>query len=141
MLGREQPYGMPTSMMEILHINPSTFTDNIANVYSPILASGSAIGNPGRTIQPQVRMGFGSQAMPTLTTNYVMSMRQQLNESNHDMVNTLTQQMGNIFSPLIRNTNQSYQQLATQMSRIVDFFGASQMPIQPIVQPQLVPKI
>lgn len=50
-------------------------------------------------------MGFGSQAMTTLTTNLVMAMRQQMDESNHDMINTLTQQMGTIFNPLIQNTN------------------------------------
>lgn len=47
MLGREQPYGMPTSMMENLHMNPSTFANNVANSYSSPLASGSIIGNPG----------------------------------------------------------------------------------------------
>lgn len=51
-LGREQPYGIPTSMMESLHINPSTFTNNTSNTYSQILAFGSVIGNHGRTIPP-----------------------------------------------------------------------------------------
>lgn len=41
----EQPYGMPS-----LHTNPSTFADNAVNAYSSILASGSAIGNPGQTM-------------------------------------------------------------------------------------------
>lgn len=54
MMGREQPYGMPTSMMENLHTHPSKFADNAANAYSPLLASRLAIGNPGRTIQPQI---------------------------------------------------------------------------------------
>lgn len=71
------------------------------DVYSPILASDSAIGNPSRTLQPQVGMRFGSQAIPTLTTNYVMTMRQEMNESNHNMVNMLTQQMVIIFNQLI----------------------------------------
>lgn len=107
--GCEQPYGMPTSMMASLHTNPSTFNDNVENAYSPILAYGLAIGNPKWTIQPQAGKGFGSQAMPTLTTNFMLEMRQQMDESNHDMINTLTQQMDIIFNPLIQNTNQSYQ--------------------------------
>lgn len=34
MSGHEQPYVIPTSMMESLHTNPSTFADNAANAYS-----------------------------------------------------------------------------------------------------------
>lgn len=90
MLGREQPYGMLTSVMENLHTNHSTFADNVANVYSPLLASGSTIGNPGRTIQSQLGMRFSFQAMSTFTTNFVMAIKQQMDECNHDMVNTLT---------------------------------------------------
>lgn len=34
MLGHEQPYGMPRSMMANLQTNPVTFADSIANTYS-----------------------------------------------------------------------------------------------------------
>lgn len=47
-----------------------------------------------------------------------------MDESNYDMVNMLTQQTGTMFNPLIQNTNHSYQQLAHQMGRISDLFGA-----------------
>lgn len=57
------------------------------------------------------------------------------------MVNTLTQQIGTIFNPLIQNTNQSYQQLATQMNWIADFFGAPQAQVWPVVQPQVVRQV
>lgn len=43
--------------------------------------------------------------------------------------------MGTIFNPLIQNTNQSYQQLETQMNQIADFFGTPPMQIRPIIQP------
>lgn len=101
---------MLTTMMASLRNNPSIFASNVANAYSPIMVSGLAISNHGRTIQPCVGIGFRSQVTPALTTNFVMVMRQQVDTSNHDMVNTLTQQMGAIFNPLIQNTNQSYQQ-------------------------------
>jgi hypothetical protein len=52
-----------------------------------------------------------------------MSLRQQIDESNHEMVNLLTHQIGTVFNPLIQNTNDSYQMLAYQMGRIADFFG------------------
>lgn len=44
-----------------------------------------------------------------------------MNESNHEMLHMLTQQMGTILRPLIQDSNQSYQQLATQITRIGDF--------------------
>ncbi|XP_045831224.1 uncharacterized protein LOC123922561 [Trifolium pratense] len=58
-----------------------------------------------------------------------------MDESNHEMVNTLTSQLGTILNPLINNTNDNYQLLAHQMGRIADFFGTPAMPnqnIQPI---------
>jgi len=45
----------------------------------------------------------------------MMLFRQQIDESNHEMVNLLTQQIGTEFNPLVQNTNQGYQALATQM--------------------------
>jgi hypothetical protein len=42
-----------------------------------------------------------------------------MDESNHDMVNMLTQQIGTMFIPLIQNTNNSYQKLAIQMGDVV----------------------
>jgi hypothetical protein len=66
-----------------------------------------------------------------LTTASVLSLRQQMDESNHDMVNLLTQQIGTVFNPLIQNTNDSYQMLAYQMGRIADFFGTPAPQNQP----------
>ena len=54
--GQEQLYGMPTSMLAGLNMNASTFAENATTAYSSLLASGLAIGNPGRTIQPQLGM-------------------------------------------------------------------------------------
>lgn len=52
-----------------------------------------------------------------------------MGESNLEMVNTLTQQMGTIFNPLI--TNQTYELLSNQMGRITDFFGTPQVQARP----------
>jgi len=60
----------------------------------------------------------------------MMLFRQQMDESNHEMVNLFTQQIGTMFNPLIQSKNQSYQALATQMGRISDFF----IPLQPVYQ-------
>ena len=57
-------------------------------------------------------------------------LRQQMDESNHEMVNLLTQQIGTVFNPLIRDTNRSYQALTTQMGRITDFFAPPQLVTQ-----------
>jgi hypothetical protein len=118
MINREQPYGMPTSMMASLHNNASTFAYHAIpfTPYNAISPSGSSV--------------FGQNAPPTLIKESMISLRQQMDESNHDMVNMLTQQIGTIFNPLIQNTNQSYQVLVTQMRRIADFFALKQ-PVTP----------
>ena len=54
-------------------------------------------------VQPQGEFGHVPPKIPTLTTNSLVSMRQQMDESNHGMVNMLTQQIGIVFHPLIQN--------------------------------------
>ena len=66
---------------------------------------------------------FGRNTLPPLTTNSMNLLRQQMDESNHEMVNLLTQQISTVFNPLIRDTTRSYQALTTQMGRITDFFA------------------
>lgn len=72
-------------------------------------------------------------------------MIQQKDDSNHDMVNMLNQKIGTVFNPLTQNTNDSYQQLAYQMSQIADFFGTPPTPIQPVpnkqAQYQIAPQV
>ena len=121
---RNYPYGMPTSMMQGLQTSASLFTETAPGVFVPNnqIVSGSATRN----------------TFPSLTNTALNSLRQQMDESNHDMVNMLTQQIGTVFNPLIQNTNQSYQLLANQMGRIADFFGAPQVPHQQVPQIQNV---
>ncbi|XP_050898411.1 uncharacterized protein LOC127105285 [Lathyrus oleraceus] len=57
-------------------------------------------------------------------------MRQQMDESNHEIVHMLTQQIGTILRPLIQDSTQSYQQLETQMTRIRDFLGVPRAPVR-----------
>jgi hypothetical protein len=71
--------------------------------------------------------------IPVLTTDSMNLLRQQMDESNHEMVNLLTQQIGTVFNPLIRDTSRSYQALTTQIERIADCFA----PPQPVYQPVL----
>ena len=79
---------------------------------------------------------FRRSTLPPLTTDSMNLLRQQMDESNHEMVNLLTQQIGTVFNPLIRDTNRSYQTLTTQMGRIADFFAPSQPVYQPVTQIQ-----
>lgn len=65
----------------------------------------------------------------------MMAMRQQMDDSNLELVNTLTQQMGTIFNPLIANANQTYEVLENQMGCITDFFGIP--PVQVLPSPQI----
>ena len=60
----------------------------------------------------------------TLNNNSLAALRQQMEESNHEMVNMVAQQIGTVINPLIRDTNTSYQMLSAQMERIANYFGA-----------------
>jgi len=122
-VSREQPYGMPTLMMENVHNSASVFADEenpftMHNVHSP---SSSSI--------------FGRNTLP-LTTTSMNLLRQQMDESNHEMVNLLNQQIGTLFNPLIRDTNWSYQALTTQIGRIADFIAPPQLVYQLVTQIQ-----
>jgi len=123
-VSREQPYGMPTSMMANVLNSASVFAYQanlftMHNIHSP---SSSSI--------------FGRNTLPPLTTDSINVLRQQMDESNHEMVNLLTQQIGTMFNPLIRETNRSYQALITQMGRISDFFAPQQPVYQLVTQIQ-----
>lgn len=66
--GREQPYGMPSSMTKNLHNTTTTFVGPMVNTFSPVQGSGSAVHNLGQ-INPPPRMRFSTQQMPNLTTH------------------------------------------------------------------------
>ena len=114
---RNPPYGMPTSFMAGLH-NASTS--------SPVQGSGSRMNHLGTNSQ---NLGNYTQ-LPTLTTNNQAALRQQMDDSNHDMVGVLAREMNDIFGPLIQNINRTNQENAVQMSRIADFFGAPDAPMR-----------
>jgi hypothetical protein len=114
-------------MMANLHNTPA-FTEH-ANPFTPF-----------NKHSPSSSSVFGRSALPTLTTESMMLFRQQMDESNHEMVNLLTQQIGTVFNPLIQTTNQGYQALATQIGRIAYFFTPSQTVYQQIPQIQNIPQ-
>lgn len=45
--GREQPYGMPSSMMTNLHNTTTAFDDLMVNTFSPMQGSGFVVHNMG----------------------------------------------------------------------------------------------
>jgi len=79
MTTRDQPYGMPASMMAALQSNAPIFGDNV-NLFTPY-----------HTNIPSLSSIHGRNTPKTLATNSLMSLRQQMDERNHDMVNMLTQ--------------------------------------------------
>lgn len=110
---KEQLYGMPTVMMVSLHSSTSIYSENAMatlSPFNPFLASASTMGNFGQLGQPPGGMGyFPPHGAFSLTNNSLQVMRQLMNESNHDIVHTITQQICNVFTPLIENTTRSYQ--------------------------------
>ncbi|XP_027343100.1 uncharacterized protein LOC113855668 [Abrus precatorius] len=84
---------------------------------------------------PETQFAFGASSGDSLPASSFLnvalhSMRQQMDESNHEMVNMLTHQMTAVFNLIMETTNTSYQILAEQMRRIADVFGAPQVLIR-----------
>src|ERR1044072_9198045 len=140
---REYTLGMPASLMAGIGTHPPLYTDNavaVSSPFNPYQGSGSAVNSNFRQNHPQTGFGFNQNALlPQITTNSVQVLRQTMDESNHEMVNTLTRQIGDVFNPLINNTNNPYQLLAQQMGRIAEFFGTPPPPNHTI--PQIRPVV
>lgn len=49
-----------------------------------------------------------------------------MDESNHEMVQMLTQTLTTVLNPLIQNTTQSNQHMTTQVARMSEFLGIPQ---------------
>jgi len=62
-----------------------------------------------------------------------------MEESNHEMVNMVTQQIGTVINPLIRDTNTSYERLSAQMEHIANYFGAPPARNVPVPQETNIP--
>ncbi|MCI18025.1 myb-related transcription factor, partial [Trifolium medium] len=64
-----------------------------------------------------------NSSLSNITNTTLQSLRQQIDDSNHEMVNMMTQQMATVFNPVIENSNAAYQALATRMSQIAEMLG------------------
>ncbi|KEH16546.1 hypothetical protein MTR_0151s0020 [Medicago truncatula] len=128
--GRRTPYGIPTSLMQNLQTSPSGSSESL-NVPMPQLF------NPGISIPFGTPQGsftpFGSPQQ-SLTNASLSALSQQMEETNHEMVNLVTQQVGTVINPLIQDTNNSYQALSLQMERIANFLGAPPVRITTVPQ-------
>jgi len=119
---RNQPYGIPSSFMAGLHTNPSSYSESLNAMQPPFFhpSVGFPVSNPQQT----------------LTNASLMALRQQMEDTNHEMVNMLIQQIGKVFNPLIQQTHNSYQTLTNQMGWIADFFGTPPIQNRPVPQNQ-----
>ena len=73
------------------------------------------------------------EGFPIITNTSVNVLRQQMDDSNHEMVNMLTNQMGNVFNPIVQEaaeTNrlsaETNRQVIAQLTRLCNFLGAPQ---------------
>jgi len=103
---RNQPYGMPPSFMVGLHNNPSNVSENLNTVHPQIYHPGPSVPS--------------SNPQQSLTNASLAALRHQMEDCNHEMVNMLTEQIGIVFNPLIRETHNSYLALSDQMGQIAD---------------------
>lgn len=88
---------MPIEFMASMHNSNSAFGENPSSTFPHYQRLGPLANQFGRP----PGLGFSSQSIPTFTSSSVAVMRQQMDESNHEMVHMLTQQMGTILRPFI----------------------------------------
>jgi hypothetical protein len=87
-----------------LYNNPSNVSGNLNTVHPQFYYPGPSVPS--------------SNSQQTLANASLAALRQQMEDCNHEMVNMLTQQIGTVFNPLIRDTHNSYLALSDQMRRI-----------------------
>lgn len=91
--GKGYPYGIPTKMIKGLQTNMSMYVSNamvVVSPFNPYLESKSIINSPGRMGQSLGGLGYILRVMPPLTKNSLLGVMQQMDDTNHDMVNMLT---------------------------------------------------
>ncbi|XP_057444501.1 uncharacterized protein LOC130736728 [Lotus japonicus] len=98
------------------------------------------LGN--RVSPPGFATGQSSQMyLPTgMNSGSLQAIRKQFDDSQHEMVNMLSRQMGEIFNLLIQNTNANNQELAHQMGRLATVLGA-QNEIAPLLRIEPIPPV
>jgi hypothetical protein len=111
-------YGMSYSLMPGYQSTSSAalFSNNTQNT-SPSLQGLAQGGNA------QNRNNTQNRTMP-LSNNSIVALRQQMDDSNHELVNMLTNQMGTIFNPVIQESAETNRQVANQLTRLCNFLGA-----------------
>ncbi|XP_050896814.1 uncharacterized protein LOC127103605 [Lathyrus oleraceus] len=75
--------------------------------------------------------------MPLSNTS-IVALRQQMDDSNHELVNMLTNQMGTIFNPVIQESAETNRQVANQLTCLCNFLGASARQMAQVVR-QTIP--
>ena len=93
-------YGMSYSLMSGYQStsNATVVLDNVQNVNSPLHGSAPVGNNRGN----QNRGALSHPVVPRLTNTSVVVLRQQMDDSNHELVNMLTNQMGDVFNPIVQ---------------------------------------
>ncbi|MED6177293.1 hypothetical protein PIB30_096818 [Stylosanthes scabra] len=85
--------------------------------YNPQVVS---IGN-NRTVFPEMSRQMPTSSNPVNNTVESLAVfRQQIEESHHDLVNLLTQQMATVLTPMIENNNARIDQVAQQVNELVE---------------------
>jgi hypothetical protein len=111
-------YGMLYSLMPGYQSTSSAtlFLDN-AQSTNPSLQGSAQGGNV------QNRNNTQNRTMPLSNTSIAV-LRQQMDNSNHELVNMLTDQMGTVFNLVIQESAEINRQVANQLKRLCNFLGA-----------------
>ncbi|XP_050890427.1 uncharacterized protein LOC127095840 [Lathyrus oleraceus] len=104
------------------------FSDNAQNT-NPSLQGSAQGGN--------VRSNTQNRTIPLSNTS-ISVLKKKMDDSNHELVNMLTNQMGTIFNPVIHESAETNRQVANQLTRLCNFLGAPVRQMAQVVR-QTVP--
>ncbi|XP_050875138.1 uncharacterized protein LOC127078750 [Lathyrus oleraceus] len=77
----------------------------------------------------------------TLSNTSIAALRQQMDDSNHELVNMLTNQMGTVFNNVIQESAKTNRQVANQLTRLCNFLGAPARQMAQVVRQNILVQV
>ncbi|XP_050890253.1 uncharacterized protein LOC127095628 [Lathyrus oleraceus] len=77
----------------------------------------------------------------SLSNTSIAVLRQQMDDSNHELVNMLTNQMGTVFNPVIHESTETNRQVANQLTRLCNFLGAPARQMAQVVRQTILVQV
>ncbi|XP_058788296.1 uncharacterized protein LOC131662505 [Vicia villosa] len=88
--------------------------------------SSPALVSDAQGSTPSAQNRANQNRVVPLSNTYVVVLRQQMDDNNHELVNMLTNQMGTVFNPIVQELTESNRQVVDLLTRLCNYLGAPQ---------------